>query len=74
MRDDRQREHKQEQWKIFAILGAGIVLTGNAFLEARGGGPLTGPLLRPIHSIMALATSPISRTERPVEQAQRTGE
>jgi hypothetical protein len=62
MRENRKREHEQEQLKIYAALAAGVMLTGNAFLESRGGGPLTGVLLQPIHSIVSLATPSAPRT------------
>ena len=60
MRGLLKYERDRGRMRIFFILAAGIILTGNAFLEARGRGPLT-----------ELVTALISRFYRSCRQERR---
>jgi hypothetical protein len=53
-RGQRQREFKQKQLLVVAVIAAGVVLTANAVLESRGHGPLTELLLQPLRTIASL--------------------
>ena len=73
LRDYRKRHRAHEWMKIILIVGIGVILTGNAFLQMDGGrGPLTGLLVQPVQTVLSLMTTDSTKPVRDQPYAGNT--